>query len=176
MNQKQDSRLDFPHIPLVRCICDFLQAATMTHSTRLLQSDDFDAWRPLWQQYLDFYQTDLDEAITLHTWHRIIHPEQADMIGLGVFVDGKLSGFTHLVFHPNTWSAEPCCYLEDLCVDAQVRGQGLGRALINAAQDLAQQKQCCRLYWVTTRDNHTAQQLYNTLAEQTDFIQYKIGL
>ena len=148
----------------------------MTHTTRLLQSNDFDAWRPLWQQYLDFYQTVLDEAITLHTWHRIIHPEHADMMGLGVFVDGKLSGFTHLVFHPNTWSAEPCCYLEDLCVAAQVRGQGLGRALINAAQDLAQQKQCCRLYWVTTRDNHTAQQLYNTLAEQTDFIQYKIGL
>ena len=155
---------------------DFLQAAAMTPTTRLLQSDDFAAWRPLWQQYLDFYQTDLDETVTQHTWQRLTDPTQTDMLGLGVFMEGRLSGFTHLVFHPNTWSAEPCCYLEDLCVDAQVRGQGLGRALIQAAQDLAQQKRCCRLYWVTARDNHTAQRLYNTLAEQTDFIQYKIGL
>ena len=105
----------------------------MTPTTRLLQSDDFTAWRPLWQQYLDFYQTDLDETVTRHTWQRLTDPTQTDMLGLGVFVEGRLSGFTHLVFHPNTWSAEPCCYLEDLCVDASMRGQGLGRALIQAA-------------------------------------------
>ena len=62
----------------------------MTHTTRLLQSADFAAWRPLWQQYLDFYQTDLDETVTQHTWQRLTDPTQTDMLGLGVFVEGRL--------------------------------------------------------------------------------------
>ena len=148
----------------------------MNLTTRPLNHSDFPAWRPIWQQYLDFYQTELDEATTLHTWERLLQPELSQMLGLGVFVDGQLAGFTHLVFHANTWSAEPCCYLEDLCVDAQVRGQGLGRALILAAKEVAMAQQCCRLYWVTARDNHTAQVLYDKVAEQTEFIQYRIGL
>lgn len=148
----------------------------MNITTRALSAQDYPAWRIVWQQYLDFYQTELDEATTLGTWERLLQPEHSQMLGLGVFVDEKLAGFTHLVFHPNTWSTEPCCYLEDLCVDAQVRGLGLGRALIAAAKEAAIAQQCCRLYWVTARDNHTAQVLYDKVAEQTEFIQYRIGL
>lgn len=145
-------------------------------STRLLTATDHAAWQAIWQQYLDFYQTELPNATTMHTWQRLTNPAQTDMVGIGVFVDGTLAGFAHLVFHANTWSKQACCYLEDLCVDEHQRGQGLGRALIQAAQDLAIAMQCCRLYWVTTRDNHTAQILYDKMATQTEFVQYKIGL
>lgn len=144
--------------------------------TRLLLPSDLTAWQVLWQQYLDFYQTNLDATTTAHTWERLMNPATSDMVGIGVVQEEQLLGFAHLVFHPNTWSSKPCCYLEDLCVDSAWRGQGLGRRLIETVIEVAQERQCCRVYWVTHRDNTVAQQLYNQVAEQTPFVQYKCVL
>jgi GNAT superfamily N-acetyltransferase len=41
-------------------------------------------------------------------------------------------GFALCVMHEGTWVTKPICYLEDLYVDAQQRGRGAGRALIEA--------------------------------------------
>lgn len=144
--------------------------------TRLLQAHDFERWNILWQQYLDFYQVRLPETTTEATWQRLIDEQETNMHAIGVFVDDVLQGFAHVVIHPNTWSDQPCAYLEDLCVDQNHRQQGQGRILIEAAQQFAIQRQCCRLYWVTQRDNHQAQKLYDKVATQTDFIQYRIDL
>ncbi|AUZ06008.1 MULTISPECIES: GNAT family N-acetyltransferase [Vitreoscilla] len=143
---------------------------------RVLQANDFAMWNNLWQQYLVFYETSLPEEVTLHTWQRLTENSNTAMLGLGVFVDGVLQGFTHLVLHPNTWSTQPCCYLEDLFVSPDHRSQGLGKTLIKAAQQIAIEQNCCRLYWVTAKDNHHAQIVYDQLATQTNFIQYKINL
>lgn len=143
---------------------------------RALQANDFSMWEPLWQQYLTFYETSLPEEITLNTWRNLTETQNTPMLGLGVFVDDVLQGFTHLVLHPNTWTDQLCCYLEDLFVHPSNRAQGLGRTLIEAAQQWAIEQNCCRLYWMTAKDNHTAQILYDKLATQTNFIQYKINL
>ena len=42
----------------------------MTH-VRPLTTDDFDAWLPLWNGYVEFYETKLAPEITRHTFERL---------------------------------------------------------------------------------------------------------
>lgn len=140
-----------------------------------LTAQDKTNWQALWQGYLEFYQTDLPRATTENTWQKIID-ETSPIFGFGAFVDDKLIGFAHVVLHPNTWNTTDCCYLEDLFVSEKVRGQGVGRVLIEQVYTFAKSKNCNRVYWVTTADNKNAQVLYNQLATKTDFILYRKNL
>jgi len=68
------------------------------------------------------------------------------------------------------------CYLQDLFVDASVRGAGAGRALIERVGQVARERDCLRLYWTTKEDNATARRLYDRLAKFTGFIRYDYAL
>ena len=144
-----------------------------------LASSDHEHWLSLWQGYLDFYQTSLSDAVIANTWQRIISTD-SDIYGVGAWSDkeGELTlvGFVHVVLHPNTWNASDCCYLEDLYVSAEVRGQGVGRALIKKVYEFANAKNCNRVYWVTQADNTPARKLYDAMAIKTDMVQYRHDL
>lgn len=129
-------------------------------------------WLLLWQAYLNFYQSELTQTVTDTTWQRIID-DTSPIYGFGAWQGDCLVGLVHVVLHPNTWNDTDCCYLEDLFVSETVRGQGIGRKLIESVYAFAQAKNCNRVYWVTQVSNVTAQKLYDRLATKTDFIQYR---
>ena len=84
-----------------------------------------------------------------------------------------MAGFAHVLFHRSTWSPTYYCYLEDLYVDPLERGQGAGRALIEATFAEADSRQCTRTYWMTERSNDTARRLYDRLAREAGLVQYR---
>jgi GNAT superfamily N-acetyltransferase len=131
-------------------------------------------WQPLWRDYLTFYKAELPDALYDLTWQRLQDPAEP-MFVLGAFVEGKLRGIVHGIYHRSCWTAGDYCYLQDLFVDANARGQGLGRALIAAVVAEARSKGACRVHWLTQEDNATARALYDRLADRTGFIQYRIA-
>jgi len=141
-------------------------------AVRPLGEADRPAWERLWQGYLTFYEKDLPAAITDLTWARILDP-QFELNGICVTDGARIIGICHYHFHVSTWSAGPYCYLEDLYVDDAVRGGGYGRALIEAVYAAADERAAARVYWVTQTGNATARRLYDRIATQTDFVQYK---
>jgi GNAT superfamily N-acetyltransferase len=90
--------------------------------------------------------------------------------------DGKVVGFTHFLFRPSTWSINDYCYLEDLFVDSDIRGKGVGRALIDAVVERAQAKCAPRVYWTTQNGNSQARILYDSFGYPSEFVQYRIPL
>lgn len=140
-----------------------------------LAEDNYDDWLALWQDYLAFYETTLPVEITTSTWQNL-HNQEVAIYGFGAWIEDKLVGITHVVLHPNTWNTTDCCYLEDLYVSTEVRGKGVGRALIEKVYDFASDKNCNRVYWVTQEDNSAARSLYNKLATKTDMVQYRKNL
>lgn len=136
---------------------------------------DHAAWLTLWQGFLDFYQTDLDPAITAHTWDRLMDSASPMKMRLAE-VDGRVVGFAIHQQHPSTWVMGDDCYLEDLFVDPTARGLGIGRALITDLQHLAKFRGWHRLYWHTNHDNVTARRLYDSIGPADGHIRYRFAL
>ena len=88
-----------------------------------------DAWYPLWQAYLRFYETELADSISAETWKRFLDPAEPTNAALA-WVDGKAVGMVNFIYHRSNWSIENSCYLQDLYVDSTQRGLGIGRQLI----------------------------------------------
>ena len=134
-------------------------------------------WGELWRGYLEFYETSLPDSIYEHTWTRLMAGDAIHGFGARLGnSDAPLVGITHYLFHEHAWSPKPVCYLQDLFVDATLRGTGCGRALIERVAQVARERDCLRLYWSTKEDNATARLLYDRLAKFNGFIRYDYAL
>ncbi len=139
---------------------------------RQLEDADRAAWEPLWKGYQFFYKADLSAEITNTTWLRFLDPAEP-MFALGAFVGDDLAGIVHYIFHRSCWSVGPSCYLQDLFTQAEFRGLGIGRKLIEAVYAAAALEGASRVYWLTHETNTDAMKLYDKLAERTGFVQYR---
>ena len=144
-------------------------------SIRDARPTDRDDWLRLWQGYLEFYGTDLDDAVTAMTWNRIIDPVSAVFTRLAL-VDDTVAGFATCILHPRTWAVEPACYLEDLFVDPERRGSGVGRALIDDLIATGRRDGWTNLYWHTNADNAQARRLYDSYDKADGFVRYRLPL
>jgi len=139
---------------------------------RPVRKDERTAWEPLWNGYLAFYKATLAPDASDITWQRFHDPEE-QMFLLGAYVDGKLIGIVQYLFHRSTWTPESYCYLQDLFVAENARGLGAGRALIEAVYQRAKLAGASRVYWLTHTTNTQARALYDQVAENLGFIQYR---
>ncbi|MEM9048425.1 MAG: GNAT family N-acetyltransferase [Pseudomonadota bacterium] len=143
----------------------------MTQIRPLEESDRAD-WARLWTQYLRFYETSVAPEVYDATWSRLMAGGVGEFRGLGAVADGRLVGITHYLFHRHCWRVENVCYLQDLFVDAALRGTGAGRALIEAVYSAADAEGCPTVYWLTQDFNETARRLYDRIGTLTPFIKY----
>ena len=135
-------------------------------------ADERAEWEPLWRGYQTFYQVDLSAETSDVTWARLHDPDEP-MGVLGAYVDGRLCGIVHYLFHRSCWTIGNYCYLQDLYVAEEARNLGLGRALIASVEDKARAAGASRVYWLTHETNTDARALYDKLAERSGFIQYR---
>ena len=62
-------------------------------------------------------------------------------------LDGRPAGFALYFFNYSTWRGQPGIYLEDLFVEPELRGLGIGKALLKRVAEEAIRKGCRRLQW-----------------------------
>ena len=139
---------------------------------RPLRPDERAQWEPLWKGYQAFYKVVIPDDTTAVTWARLHDPSEP-MGALGAYVDGKLCGIVHYIFHRSCWTVGDYCYLQDLFVAESARKHGLGRALIAAVEDKARSAGASRVHWLTHETNADARALYDKVAERPGFIQYR---
>lgn len=152
--------------PALRATADVITISTLTPGHRR-------AWQELFTGYNAFYNRLAPAEAYDRTWAEF----QADsrMHALGASMDGRLVGIAHFLQHAST-TAPDVCYLQDLFTAPDVRGHGIGRALVAAVTDWARERGCSRVYWMTHETNATARRLYDAVAGHHGFIRYEIEL
>ena len=76
---------------------------------------------------------------------------------------GEVVGFALFFHNFSTFVGKPGIYLEDLFVKPECRGQGHGKALLQAVARLAAERDCGRLEWTVLDWNEPAIRFYLSL-------------
>ncbi|WP_102108889.1 GNAT family N-acetyltransferase [Oceaniglobus roseus] len=139
---------------------------------RPLAAEDRSAWTELWRAYLRFYETELPDHVYDSTFARLLGDDPQDFNGLIAEIDGTPVGLAHYLFHRHGWKIENTCYLQDLFAAPEVRGQGVGGALIEGVYAAADAAGSPSVYWLTQDFNHAARRLYDRVGKLTPFIRY----
>ncbi|KAJ55633.1 GCN5 family acetyltransferase [Actibacterium mucosum KCTC 23349] len=139
---------------------------------RAIAEGDRAHWGRLWRDYLAFYDTELPEPVYDSTFARLIGDDPQDFNGLIAELDDRPVGLAHFLYHRHGWKVENTCYLQDLYADPDIRGQGVGRALIEAVYARADAAGAPSVYWLTQEFNTQARQLYDRVGVLTPFVKY----
>lgn len=138
---------------------------------RRIEAVDQAQWRDLWAGYNTFYKRSVTDTATNRTWNSLA-VGNGEPYGFVAALDEKIVGFTHYFMTVSTSDDGPRCYLQDLFTDPDIRGKGIGRALIEAVYEDADKHNASQTYWLTAEDNHQARKLYDAIAKKTPFIKY----
>lgn len=90
--------------------------------------------------------------------------------------EGRPAGFALFFHNYSTFLARPGIYLEDLYVRPELRGQGIGKALLARLASLAVERKCGRLEWAVLNWNEPAIRFYRSLGAlpQNEWTVYRV--
>ena len=142
---------------------------------RRIRPEDRADWLLLWHAFFAFHGRSIPDAVTAATFERLCDPSQP-MHAFVAEIGGKLVGFVTFIFHPDTVTIGPVCYLKNLFTRANARGLGIGRVLIHAVYETADQAGAERVTWLVQEGNTAAMRLYDAVATRTGFVQYRKDL
>lgn len=131
---------------------------------------------PLMRAYCDFYRVNPpDEKLLALSRALIDHPGQGEQL-LARDSDGGPVGFATVFWTWQTLDADRVGVLNDLYTVPEVRGRGVGRALITRCRQRCGERDVPKLVWETAPDNVTAQRVYDGIgATSSTWLEYEIG-
>ena len=143
---------------------------------RAVSVEDREAWEGLWQGYNASYGRSGDTALPSETvqttWSRLLD-DREPLEGVVAESAAGLVGLAHFIFHRNTIHVEDTCYLQDLFTSEESRGLGIARQLVEAVYETCRSRGVSSVYWHTHSTNGTARALYDTIANNTEFLVYR---
>ena len=103
---------------------------------------------PLIAGYQRFYRAEPDDERNERFFSRFLDPSDDGLL-LGAWADGTPVGFATLYWFHSSTKAADTVLMNDLFVRQDVRGGGVGRALIDAALEATRRRGAAHLEWFT---------------------------
>ena len=95
-----------------------------------------------------------------------------DYLLLGAYLDGRLVGSLMGIFcHDLVGDCRPFMVLENVIVAAAFQGRGIGKQLLTTVEQLASERNCYYLMFVSGSQRHTAHRFYQSLGYCLDEVQ-----
>lgn len=129
------------------------------------------AWEPLFAEYRGLLGLSSDADVVARVWQWLHDPDH-EIDGLVAEIDGEVVGFTHCRRFAHPAEGAYATWLDDLFTVPDARGQGVGRALIEAVSELASTRRDKVVRWMAAPDNATAKQMSDDLAVATEWVIY----
>jgi ribosomal protein S18 acetylase RimI-like enzyme len=125
---------------------------------RATPADAADIGRLFYDFNTEFSEPTPDADFAAKRYARLL--ENGAMVVL--LVGSGPDGFAQLRFRPTVYGDGLDAYLEELYVIPEMRGQGLGRALLDAAMDAAREEGATHIDLGTSEDDVAARGLYES--------------
>jgi GNAT superfamily N-acetyltransferase len=110
--------------------------------------------------FRDWWQRDEPEDAVFERGARRLLPDpNTDFLLAGE----PATGVCQLRYRYSIWTESNDCWLEDIFVEAEARGSGVGRALMEAAFERARERGCARMELDVNEANPEALRLYESL-------------
>lgn len=145
-------------------------------SVRDLEERDRAAWQDLYAGYGEFYAVPLTREKADFVWRGLLDPAYESFALVAVDVDDRPTGLAHYREFARPLAGRTGIYLDDLFTAPDARGNGAASALIARLKELAAERGCDVVRWITASDNATAQHLYDRLATRTAWVTYDLKL
>ena len=139
---------------------------------RPVGEDEREAWNPLWAGYLAFYKTALTQDVSDLAWIAVSRPGRAGVCARRL-CRRPAGGVRPLSVSSLHLGAAPILLSGGSVCRETAWGRGLGRALIEAVYDKARAASASRVYRLTQSNNAQARALYDGVADNLGFIQYR---
>jgi ribosomal protein S18 acetylase RimI-like enzyme len=99
-------------------------------------------------------------------------PEPGSAIFIAEDETGKRAGFLHLQTQTDYFKGEKVAYISDLAVDSSFEGQGIGRILLDKAEEWARAEGCHLLSLYVFSNNSRARKIYEKLGFMEEVTKY----
>jgi ribosomal protein S18 acetylase RimI-like enzyme len=124
---------------------------------------DLPAWR----------QRDEIDNTNLSTLKKAMEtPESGSAIYIAEDETGKRAGFIHLQTQTDYFNNKKVGYISDLAVDSAFEGQGVGRILLDKAEEWARAEGCHLLSLYVFSNNSRARRIYEKLGFNEEVTKY----
>ena len=122
--------------------------------------------------YAAFYKTSVTAEGRQAVWEWIFGGEEfwADLAVL----EGKVVGLCQYQLMHRSLSGAKVVYLSDLYVLPDVRGGGVGRAMIDHVIGFAKGRGISNVRWLTQEFNYAGRRLYDSYRPKSDFVLYSV--
>jgi ribosomal protein S18 acetylase RimI-like enzyme len=130
--------------------------------------EDLDHVARLIGEFRDWWgKSDPSEGLIRTTAARLLEDPQTEYL-LAFGDDGAAAGICQLRYRLSVWTGAEDCWLEDLYVTDASRGDGHGRALVEAAFESARARGCRRIELDVNEQNEGALGFYRSLGFTTE--------
>ena len=140
---------------------------------REIKLKDKEQWGKLYKSYAKFYEVEMNEKILQTVWNWL-HDKNHEVEGLVYEVDGNIAGLAHYRRMPSPLRGQYIGFLDDLFVDPDHRGKGIGEKILNELKIISKSRGWNLTRWITRDDNVRAKSLYDRLAEKTTWDLYEL--
>jgi len=147
----------------------------MTIEIRPVTDGELPEVLPLIAAYQEFYEVEgIEPGRNREFFSRFIGSDRDGWL-YAAWDGGIPVGFACYYRHKSSLTATSTVLMNDLYVSESVRGQGIGRRLIETGAELARGIGAPHLEWATAPDNHRAQALYDTTgATKSTWLEYEL--
>jgi ribosomal protein S18 acetylase RimI-like enzyme len=122
---------------------------------------------PAWRQ-----KDEIDTANLASLKKAMETPEPGSAIYIAEDETGKRAGFLHLQTQIDYFNGEKIAYISDLAVDSAFEGQGVGRILLDKAEDWAREQGCSLLTLYVFSGNSRARKIYEKFGFKEEVVKY----
>lgn len=142
---------------------------------RPVRLDERNHWEMLLNEYAEFYKTTVPDGGHDAVWHWIFDDSNDFWCDLIVTDDNQPFGFTQYQLMHRSLGGSMVCYLSDLYIRPEKRGNSAGRALIDHVIAFAKKRDIGNVRWLTQEFNYPGRHLYDKYCEKSDFILYSLS-